>query len=130
MGVSDTGFIAHIDDVAEQGQRRSQPDGVAVDRSHHRLAHPQRPPGDVDPVVEQVGTALGIAGFQVLLHDREVGPHTERPSRAGEHHCPHFGILGDAPIEVPQVKVHLLVEAVAPIGPVQRGDEHPVVESR
>ena len=125
MGVADAGRIAQIDDVAEQGQRRAQPDGVAVDRGHHGLADPQRPPGDVDAVVEQVGTALGIAGFQILLHDREVGPHAERPACAGEHHRPHVGVLSDAAIQVPQVKVHLLVEAVAPIGPIQRGDEHP-----
>ena len=124
MGVADAGRIAHVDDVAEQGQRRSQPNGMAVDRGHHGLAHPQRSPGDVDAVVEQVGSPFGIAGFQVLLHDRKVGPHAERTARAGEHHRPHFCVLGDAAIQVPQVQVHLLVEAIPPIRPVQRGGEH------
>ena len=127
MGVADAGRIAHVDDVAEQGQRRPQPDGVAVDRGHHGLADPKRSPGNVDAIVEQIGTALGIAGFQILLHHRKIGPHAERPARAGEHYRTNLRILGDAAIQIPKVQVHLLVEAIAPIRPVQRGGEHTAV---
>jgi hypothetical protein len=78
--ITDAGRRRHEDDVAEERERRTDPERVTVDDRDHRLTHAQDAARDVGAVGEHVGTAVGIAaGGQVVLHLLEVGAYTERP---------------------------------------------------
>src|SRR4029077_10103678 len=59
-------------DVALQGQRQAQPDGVAVDGGDHRLG--ERPCGHVDTGRTETGPGFG----EGLLTTADVGAGAER----------------------------------------------------
>ena len=109
-------------DVALQGQRQAQPDGVAVDGGDHRLG--QCPCRHVDAGRTETGPRFG----EGLLTAAEVGAGAERRRRAGQHDHPHRVVAVAGAVGVGQLVAHPVADRVALLWPVERDGGHAAVD--
>ena len=73
--------------------------------------------------------SIGVtATVEVGVHVGEIRADTEVLALAGEHHRVGLLVVDDGFVELAQLEVHLRAQRVAPLGTVQRDDEHIVGE--
>ena len=109
-------------DVALQGQRQAQADGVAVDSGDHRLG--ERPCGHVDPGRRKARPRFG----EGLLTAAEVGAGAERGRGAGQHDHPDRIVAVAGAVGVGQLVAHPVADRVALLRPVERDGGHAAVD--
>ena len=128
VGVGDTSLLGHVDDVAEERHRRSEPDGVAVDGRDHGLRNGDLRTHHVGRADHQVRKAVLVPGVEVVLHPAEISAGAEGlVPRAGQHHHAHGPVRTDPPEQRGDFGVHLRRDGVAALRSIEGHPQDPFV---
>ena len=122
--IADLGILLCDDDVAQQGQRRAEPGGVAVEPADERLVEIELAEHDL----LRLASGLLEQGRVVdcRLHPIDIAAGAERAAAAGEHHHIRLGIVPDFDKDAGELGVERGIDRIERVRPVQRGQELPV----
>ena len=119
--IADLGILLRDDDVAQQGQRRAEPGGVAVEPADERLVEIELAEHDL----LRLASGLLEQGRVVdcRLHPIDIAAGTERAAAAGEHHDIRLRIVPDFDEDAGELGVERGIDRIERVRPVEREHE-------